>query len=120
MFARQGQRGATQFDVAQGCDRRGVSNQHRETGAPFYPTNESALGQRTFEGGLPAWRFAADAHEAVTPCNTLSEPDRNPRRSRATRSNPAFRTALRRSANRPGSIHLAKLDWDNSTRARSS
>ena len=120
MFARQRQCRTPHLDVAEGCDRRRIGNQHRETRSALHSANEAAFRQRTFQGRLPARRFSADAHEAVTPCNTLSEPDRKPRRSRATRLKPAFRTAVRSSANRAGSIHSAKADWDSSTRARSS
>lgn len=74
-----------------------IERQHREGSTSLDSPVEAQRGESL------AQRLRAQP--AITPLSTLSEPDRKPRRSMATREKPAERTASRMAARRLGSSH---------------
>ena len=88
VLPRRRERCATYLRVGQGLHRGPIGNQYREARALLNPARKPPLRQHALERGRARGRFAPDAH-APTPWSTLSEPDRNPRMSTATRAKPA-------------------------------
>src|SRR5260221_855900 len=119
VLARECERLPAELGLAEARGHVWRRDEHSEPRSRFDSARNTQLRQPALQRGWTARHLAANAHAALTPCKTLRDPERNPRRSSVTRANPAPRTAraidripsaVSHSANRPGA---------SSTRARS-